>query len=567
MTESSDNPVWPVFPGEDPTRRELEEWLKAWDSAIIKATDIDAILANETPASLISISVETDLWDMVIIKEPASETNAELAQRCTHNAKVRASHRAEQLRKKEYSSKLNMLKKAFAGRIERSMRENAPGRLRALQASHSLRTDIPGAPRAYDGPAMYVELRKLLDTPGQTQRRSARWHERQWELLRDTPPLPNHCTTSQEYSEKVHTLLTIHRPNFEAVRLEGATLTDALISFMPECNAQEVRTMRRELIAAGKHTDYEEAVRRCVEVAALAQLRTTTPSSTKAAAASIVAKSNLRAAEATASARQREAAIAAKTAAAATAAAAAALGHKKGNKEQKWCRWNSCQMIRHEEAGKRLGKKVKALRPATPPTSAVPVVPVDEDDEQANGIIGRLAFSGESGFVALPCEEDLSMRQPFSTPAVPPTVYSSTAAPPSPQLSANAAGGEVDAHTAPAHHLEDEVVFPDKWYTIIGNAYEGVYCAHNITETQGIVCLGKEEGATVRMWGHGSQGQSRAYAAWEACEKDGVRDRDGGAAGCQEDVPVGKPVVMSYPAAQAAVAALSPLTPMQELRK
>ena len=80
MTESSDNPVWPVFPGEDPTRRELEEWLEAWDSAI-KATEIDAILANETPASLISISVETDLSDMVIIKAPESETNAELAQR------------------------------------------------------------------------------------------------------------------------------------------------------------------------------------------------------------------------------------------------------------------------------------------------------------------------------------------------------------------------------------------------------------------------------------------------------------------------------------------------------
>lgn len=67
--------------------------------------------------------------------------------------------------------------------------------------------------------------------------------------------------------EKVHTLLTIHRPNFEAVvRLEGATLTDALIGFMPECNAQEGRTIRRELTAAGKHTDYEEAVRRCVEI-------------------------------------------------------------------------------------------------------------------------------------------------------------------------------------------------------------------------------------------------------------------------------------------------------------
>lgn len=47
----------------------------------VKSTEIDAILVNETPASLISISVETDLSDMVVINAPSSETDAKMAQR------------------------------------------------------------------------------------------------------------------------------------------------------------------------------------------------------------------------------------------------------------------------------------------------------------------------------------------------------------------------------------------------------------------------------------------------------------------------------------------------------
>lgn len=84
--------------------------------------------------------------------------------------------------------------------------------------------------------------------------------------LRDTS-LADNCR-SQEYSDKVHLLLTKHLPHFETLRWEGTVLTDALIAFMPECNAQEGRAIaiRRGMIKEGKHDDHKEAARRCLEM-------------------------------------------------------------------------------------------------------------------------------------------------------------------------------------------------------------------------------------------------------------------------------------------------------------
>lgn len=126
----------------------------------------------------------------------------------------------------------------------------------------SVCTDVTGAHHAYDGPAMYLELRKLLDKPGPTHRISAY-------QLSGTSGGSGSCFVILLYQTTSHAsntsrrytlfLLTVHRPNFEAIRLERAVLTDVLINLLPECNAQEGRTIRRKLlIAARKQTDYEE---------------------------------------------------------------------------------------------------------------------------------------------------------------------------------------------------------------------------------------------------------------------------------------------------------------------
>ncbi|KAL3924142.1 MAG: hypothetical protein SGPRY_004004, partial [Prymnesium sp.] len=198
MSENAERSLWPAFPCEDPTRRELEEWLESWDSSV-KATEIEALLAGEIPASLIVISAETDLTDAVLLSPAQDESQADMAKKTTRNSRVRAAYRAESLRKQEYESKLIQMRNAFAGKMERAMRESAPARLRALQVKHLLRTSSSGV-KAFDGVAMYQTLKARRDEHGPTQRRSARWHDRQWELLRDTV-LADNCT-SQEYSDK-----------------------------------------------------------------------------------------------------------------------------------------------------------------------------------------------------------------------------------------------------------------------------------------------------------------------------------------------------------------------------
>lgn len=255
MSDNAERSLWPAFPCEDQTRRELEEWLESWDSSV-KATEIEALLAGEIPASLIGISAETDLTDVVLLSPAQSESQVDMARRPTHNSRVRAAYRAESLRKQEYESKLIQMRNAFAGKLGRAMRESAPARLRALHFKHLLRTSSSGV-KAFDRGAMYQTLKAQH---GPTQRRSARWYERQWELLRDTVLADNY--TSQEKSDKVHLLLTKHPPHFETVRLEGTVLPDALIAFMPACNAQEGRGIRRGLIIEGTNDDHEEAVRR-----------------------------------------------------------------------------------------------------------------------------------------------------------------------------------------------------------------------------------------------------------------------------------------------------------------
>ena len=55
MQTMSDSRKVQEFPGEDPTKKEMQDWLD-WLNAEIKGSDIDHLIAGRVPTSLISIS-------------------------------------------------------------------------------------------------------------------------------------------------------------------------------------------------------------------------------------------------------------------------------------------------------------------------------------------------------------------------------------------------------------------------------------------------------------------------------------------------------------------------------
>ena len=76
--------------------------------------------------------------------------------------------------------------------------------------------------------------------------------------------LPDGCT-SDEYAGKCYKLLHDHMPNFERVRLEGRTLVQQLIDFMPEVNRRtDQAVIWSELKREGKEADWNEALRVCI---------------------------------------------------------------------------------------------------------------------------------------------------------------------------------------------------------------------------------------------------------------------------------------------------------------
>ena len=58
--------------------------------------------------------------------------------------------------------------------------------------------------------------------------------------------LPDHCSAEQ-YIKKVNTLLQVHLPNFTKISLSGASLSEVVIEWMPECLASDGRTLMRQL--------------------------------------------------------------------------------------------------------------------------------------------------------------------------------------------------------------------------------------------------------------------------------------------------------------------------------
>ena len=175
---------------------------------------------------------------------PQARLSRLLAAVCSGTSSAERKREKITQRAASYAAGIEKLKNGFAGRLAEALRDNAPGKLRQLKAAYKT-----GADR-HDGAAMWLAIKAMKDRAGPTQSRSAEWHEKQYERMRDES-LADHCGV-QDYQAKVVTLMEVHRPNFVNIVLNGTQLSDVYIKFLPSVNAQEGRTLRREVLRDGE---------------------------------------------------------------------------------------------------------------------------------------------------------------------------------------------------------------------------------------------------------------------------------------------------------------------------
>ena len=170
--------------------------------------------------------------------------------------------RSNQQRKLQLTECMRGIRTQLHAMIEIAMRERAPLRFDALEASHPEKDDKGNIiPHVYDGVGMIAAIVKLAGHVGLLD--DPRDHDREIERMRDSV-LPDGCM-AQEYSDKVNTLVRDHLDHLERP-LAGVNLGRFLILMMPRANAAEGRIILRELTASKQLDDRGEVVRRCMQV-------------------------------------------------------------------------------------------------------------------------------------------------------------------------------------------------------------------------------------------------------------------------------------------------------------
>ena len=248
----------PVFPSEDPTKKELEDWLDSASTALLRA-GYGPAMRNEDPPSLIPLTLQVGVPDPTPLsaaeKAAAGPLEAlrheKLCEKTTldkQSAKLTL-----EMHRREYHNKL-------AAILDAAMRRSAGLRLRTLMNAHK----DPNHADCYDGGAMWRELDALRSTASRLE--DVRRHDRAVEAARDTF-LPNGCSANA-YMDKVNGLVRDHIPYLERP-MEGAALGRFLIGIMPKANAAEGRGLIRELNTPGAThglDDCSYVIKRCAEI-------------------------------------------------------------------------------------------------------------------------------------------------------------------------------------------------------------------------------------------------------------------------------------------------------------
>ena len=218
---------------EQPNSKEVEE---LW-------TEIDGILDGHdysyygymergvTPPSFAKFDL-VDETDLAVLPVPGRD-EANYMQIIRHNMGVQRTLRDNTTRRKELAATKIGLERKLAAQVAAALRNNAPMVLISLQTKHKIPQLLTGSHDRddYNGTEMLRSWREYCGRPSAVIELTARWHEQQYAVLRDTK-LPDKCS-SADFSAKVTRLLRDHRPHFQEIKLEGEVLSRAIIRFMP----------------------------------------------------------------------------------------------------------------------------------------------------------------------------------------------------------------------------------------------------------------------------------------------------------------------------------------------
>lgn len=249
------NCLLPIFPGEDVTNKQLEDWFEAAIPALSRA-GFDAVLRGEIPNHLLPYTYLQDLTGLVELDGQAA-IDAGPAATARHNTMVRKAKSDNDLKQAQLAAGIMAARNALAQHLIQSLTPKTGLRLSQLKATHA----VAGAANTYNGKSMWDALVTLRKNVGQIE--ETRDHDRAVELMRDTV-LPDGCS-AQLYSDKVNELVRDHVPWLERP-LEGAALGKFIVRLMPQQNAGEGRALIRELTAAGTMDDTSVVVRRCMAI-------------------------------------------------------------------------------------------------------------------------------------------------------------------------------------------------------------------------------------------------------------------------------------------------------------
>ena len=195
----------PKFPSEEPTKKELSEWLDA-SCAMLSRTGHGPAIRGETPPGFHQLKFQMAMPDIPALPTderdklgPVEATKYDLL-RAETARKKNAATEAYEAGMREYNNKL-------AATLDVAMRKTAPLRLSSMLDKH-VDTSHPGI---YDGGAMWRDLNAMRKAASRIDDRLD--HDRAVEQARDTI-LPDGCSANT-YLNKVNTIVVEHLPYME----------------------------------------------------------------------------------------------------------------------------------------------------------------------------------------------------------------------------------------------------------------------------------------------------------------------------------------------------------------
>ena len=234
---------FPVFPGEHPTKAQLEPWLDAWTEDL-NTSGFGAFTRGEIPVECLKLKVTRALLAVPSDAAAAAVIDAK-------NADITAANDAM---KDEFDSKLVELKNRLAGKLSRAMRPHAKVRLKALLSSCKI-----GSDGSYDGEKMWKALVALKNDAESDA--DMKVHQKTVERLRDTP-LDNNCSP-QDWEVRMTEFQTSN--DLTSRPLDGEELTKVYLGMMPECMGADQRRVKANLISESKMDDPVYASKKIVK--------------------------------------------------------------------------------------------------------------------------------------------------------------------------------------------------------------------------------------------------------------------------------------------------------------